>query len=135
MAPSFVLKSPSFFRKRERAGLRRQFGDSLAQTGTEFGIRVVSRRVERRLGVILSFVRRCFCLELSDVDFAQALTALDYIRDLQGVPDQHVRETASKLRILRVTRILGSNIKSIESGIELLSGTIRCRLCPGFNCS
>ncbi|OQE46115.1 hypothetical protein PENCOP_c001G02726 [Penicillium coprophilum] len=33
---------------------------------------------------ILSFVRRCFCLELSDVDFAQALTALDYLKAIQG---------------------------------------------------
>ncbi|KAJ5835101.1 hypothetical protein N7447_001127 [Penicillium robsamsonii] len=33
---------------------------------------------------ILSFVRRCFCLDLADVDFAQALTALDYLRVLQG---------------------------------------------------
>ncbi|KAJ5773625.1 hypothetical protein N7457_008521 [Penicillium paradoxum] len=32
---------------------------------------------------IISFVRRCFCLELSEVDFAQALTALDYTKDLQ----------------------------------------------------
>ncbi|CAI7647305.1 unnamed protein product [Penicillium bialowiezense] len=33
---------------------------------------------------IVSFVRRCFCLELHNVDFAQALTALDYLKDLQG---------------------------------------------------
>jgi hypothetical protein len=33
---------------------------------------------------IISFVRRCFCLDLADVDFAQALTALDYTRDLQN---------------------------------------------------
>lgn len=33
---------------------------------------------------IVSFLRRCFCLELSDVDFAQGLTALDYLNDLQN---------------------------------------------------
>ncbi|KAJ5861482.1 uncharacterized protein N7529_008792 [Penicillium soppii] len=33
---------------------------------------------------IVSFVRRCFCLELSLVDFNQALTALDYLKDLQN---------------------------------------------------
>lgn len=33
---------------------------------------------------IISFVRRCFCLELHNVDFAQALTSLDYLKDLQG---------------------------------------------------
>lgn len=32
---------------------------------------------------ITSFVRRCFPFELDKVDFAQALTALDYLRDLE----------------------------------------------------
>jgi hypothetical protein len=32
---------------------------------------------------ITSFVRRCFPFEIAKVDFGQALTALDYLRDLE----------------------------------------------------
>lgn len=49
---------------------------------------------------IISFVRRCFCLELSDVDFAQALTALDYLKDLQN---RWKKEIDAAFRRLNVT--------------------------------
>ncbi|CAI7579896.1 unnamed protein product [Penicillium glandicola] len=48
---------------------------------------------------IISFVRRCFCLDLSDVDFAQALTALDYIRDLQGRWKKEIDAAFNRLNI------------------------------------
>ncbi|KAJ5338361.1 hypothetical protein N7452_005089 [Penicillium brevicompactum] len=49
---------------------------------------------------IISFVRRCFCLELHNVDFAQALTSLDYLKDLQG---RWKKEIDSAFRRLNVT--------------------------------
>jgi hypothetical protein len=47
-----------------------------------------------------SFVRRCFCLDLAEVDFAQALTALDYLKDLQ---DRWKKEIDAAFRRLNVT--------------------------------
>jgi hypothetical protein len=49
---------------------------------------------------IISFVRRCFCLELSHVDFNQALTALDYLKDLQN---RWKKEIDAAFRRLNVT--------------------------------
>jgi hypothetical protein len=49
---------------------------------------------------IISFARRCFCLELSDVDFNQALTALDYLKDLQN---RWKKEIDAAFRRLNVT--------------------------------
>jgi len=44
-------------------------------------------------------VRRCFCLDLSDVDFAQALTALDYLRDLQGRWKKEIDAAFNRLNV------------------------------------
>ena len=48
---------------------------------------------------ITSFVRRCFPFEIAAVDFAQALTALDYLRDLET---RRKREIGSALRRLGI---------------------------------
>lgn len=48
---------------------------------------------------ITSFVRRCFPFDIATVDFAQALTALDYLRDLET---RRRREIASALRRLGI---------------------------------
>lgn len=48
---------------------------------------------------ITSFVRRCFPFDIATVDFAQALTALDYLRDLET---RRRREIASALRRLSI---------------------------------
>ncbi|KXG48739.1 uncharacterized protein PGRI_026090 [Penicillium griseofulvum] len=48
---------------------------------------------------ILSFVRRCFCLDLSEVDFAQALTALDYIRTLQTRWKKEIEASFNRLNV------------------------------------
>ncbi|KAJ5130573.1 uncharacterized protein N7515_006612 [Penicillium bovifimosum] len=48
---------------------------------------------------IISFVRRCFCLDLAYVDFAQALTALDYIRDLQNRWKKETQAAFNRLNV------------------------------------
>lgn len=54
---------------------------------------------------ITSFVRRCFPLEIAKVDFSQALTSLDYLKDLET---RRRREIASALQRLGIdTNTLG----------------------------
>jgi len=48
---------------------------------------------------ITSFVRRCFPFEIAKVDFGQALTALDYLRDLET---RRRREIGGALRRLGI---------------------------------
>jgi hypothetical protein len=50
---------------------------------------------------INTFVRRCFPIDLERVDFDQALTALDYLKDLE---DRRNREVATVLQRLGVQR-------------------------------
>lgn len=110
MAPSFVLKSPSFFRNSVFTKNARNSQSSLDpptyDTNAEFRAclsktvaELSSQPCSLPPSFILSFVRRCFCLELSDVDFAQALTALDYIRDLQGRWKKEIDAAFNRLNI------------------------------------
>ena len=48
---------------------------------------------------ITSFARKCFTSDLSDVDFAQALTALDYIRDLELRRRREMQAALQRLNI------------------------------------
>lgn len=48
---------------------------------------------------ITSFARKCFTAELSDVDFAQALTALDYIRDLESRRRREMQAALERLNV------------------------------------
>lgn len=48
---------------------------------------------------ISSFVRRCFPPVIEEVDFPQALTALDYLRDLENRRRKGVMEALSRLGI------------------------------------
>lgn len=50
---------------------------------------------------ITTFVRRCFPTELDQVDFPQALTALDYLKDLEVRRRREVVAALSKLGIAR----------------------------------
>ena len=50
---------------------------------------------------ITTFVRRCFPLDLSQVDFPQALTALDYLKDLEIRRRREVVAALEKLGIQR----------------------------------
>ena len=50
---------------------------------------------------VTGFVRRCFTMDLDQVDFPQALTALDYLRDLEI---RRRREVAAALQRLGVDR-------------------------------
>ncbi|KAL9625576.1 MAG: hypothetical protein Q9160_000289 [Pyrenula sp. 1 TL-2023] len=50
---------------------------------------------------VISFVRKCFTVELEQVDFPQALTALDYLKDLEV---RRRREVAAALQRLGVDR-------------------------------
>ncbi|ETN42407.1 uncharacterized protein HMPREF1541_01561 [Cyphellophora europaea CBS 101466] len=50
---------------------------------------------------ITSFVRRCFPAELDQVDFPQALTALDYLKDLEVRRRREVVSALNKLGIAR----------------------------------
>ena len=51
---------------------------------------------------ITSFVRRCFTEDLTQVDFTQALTALDYLRDLEN---RRKRELATTLQRLGLDKV------------------------------
>ena len=50
---------------------------------------------------VTNFVRRCFSLELDQVDFPQALTALDYLKDLEVRRRREVVAALDKLGIER----------------------------------
>ncbi|EMC95880.1 hypothetical protein BAUCODRAFT_123171 [Baudoinia panamericana UAMH 10762] len=52
---------------------------------------------------ITSFVQRCFPPELIDVDFPQALTGLDYLKDLETRRRREVAAAMSRLAIDRTT--------------------------------
>ncbi len=52
---------------------------------------------------ITSFVRRCFPDDIEKVDFGQALTALDYLRDLET---RRRREIGSALRRLGIDPVM-----------------------------
>ncbi|KAJ5487052.1 hypothetical protein N7530_001352 [Penicillium desertorum] len=110
MSPSFVLKSPSFFRNsvftKNARNSKSSFDTPTYDTNAEFRAclsktvaELSSQPCSLPPSFILSFVRRCFCLELSDVDFAQALTALDYIRDLQGRWKKEIDAAFNRLNI------------------------------------
>lgn len=62
---------------------------------------------------ITSFVRRCFPADLCQVDFTQALTALDYLKDL---------ETRRKREFVSVLQRLGVDKEALDQGGEDLSG-------------
>lgn len=48
---------------------------------------------------VTSFVRRCFPSNLEEVDFPQALTALDYLKDLENRRRKEVRSAFERLGI------------------------------------
>lgn len=50
---------------------------------------------------IISFVRRCFPPRLDEVDFPQALTALDYLRDLETRRRKDVTAALKRLAVQR----------------------------------
>lgn len=52
---------------------------------------------------ITAFVRKCFTLELSLVDFPQALTGLDYLKDLETRRRREVAAALERLDIRRET--------------------------------
>ena len=54
---------------------------------------------------ITTFVRRCFPIELCEVDFTQALTALDYLKDL---------ENRRKRELTMALQRLGLNTATVE---------------------
>ena len=62
---------------------------------------------------VTSFVRKCFPSELLQVDFPQALTGLDYLKDLERRRRGEVAEAMSRLGIDRKT--LGSEGDSLAS--------------------
>ena len=52
---------------------------------------------------VTAFVRRCFTPQLELVDFPQALTALDYLKDLEMRRRRDLSDTLSKLNIDKLT--------------------------------
>ncbi|KAG0159493.1 hypothetical protein PDIDSM_7015 [Penicillium digitatum] len=111
MSPSFIPQSPSIFSRKsvwsKNADSKSSSDAPSYDTNAEFRAclsktvaELASQPCSLPPSFIINFVRRCFCLELSDVDFAQALTALDYIRDLQG---RWKKETDAAFNRLNVT--------------------------------
>ncbi|KAJ5888448.1 hypothetical protein N7495_008489 [Penicillium taxi] len=64
---------------------------------------------------LTSFLRRCFTLELESVDFPQALTALDYLNDLEC---RWKKEICSAMERLKVTREDAANPGKSELATE-----------------
>ncbi|KGO78225.1 hypothetical protein PITC_035930 [Penicillium italicum] len=111
MAPSFIPRSSSIFSRdsvlsknarKSKSSLdtpsydtNAEFRAFLSKTVAE----LASQPCSLPPSFIINFVRRCFCLELSDVDFAQALTALDYIRDLQGRWKKEIDAAFNRLKV------------------------------------
>ena len=62
---------------------------------------------------ITTFLRRCFPAQLPDVDFPQALTGLDYLKDLEARRRREVASAMARLEIDRET--LDSDPESLAS--------------------
>ncbi|KAJ6106265.1 hypothetical protein N7512_009782 [Penicillium capsulatum] len=62
---------------------------------------------------LTSFLRRCFTPELESVDFPQALTALDYLKDLEN---RRRKEVSAAMQRLNITREDVENPKESELG-------------------
>ncbi|KAI9837393.1 MAG: hypothetical protein M1838_004835 [Thelocarpon superellum] len=72
---------------------------------------------------ILSFVRRCFPEDLTRVDFPQALTGLDYLRDLES---RRLRELNAALRRVGIDRCsLGEDGEEKTSGNAAISAWVK----------
>ncbi|KAJ5960508.1 uncharacterized protein N7479_007658 [Penicillium vulpinum] len=110
MGNSTVPRSPSIFRNSIWSKNSRNSDSSLDapsyDTNAEFRAcltktvsELSSQPVSLPPAFIISFVRRCFCLDLSYVDFAQALTALDYLRDLQARWKKEIDAAFNRLNI------------------------------------
>jgi hypothetical protein len=65
---------------------------------------------------ILSTCKRIFQKEYEDVEFGQALTALDYLRDLEITRRAALRSAAARLRITRDTwkAVLAENADALK---------------------
>lgn len=111
MGPSFLPRSSSLFSRnsvwsKNARNSKSSFDSPSYDTNAEFRAclsktvaELSSQPCSLPPSFIISFVRRCFCLDLSDVDFAQALTALDYIRDLQGRWKKEIDASFNRLNI------------------------------------
>lgn len=111
MAPSFIPRSPSIFSRnsvlsKNSRNSKSSFDAPSYDTNAEFRAclsktvaELSSQPCSLPPSFIINFVRRCFCLDLSDVDFAQALTALDYLRDLQGRWKKEIDAAFNRLNI------------------------------------
>ena len=70
---------------------------------------------------LTSFLRRCFAANLKEVDFPQALTGLDYLRDLETRRKKEVVAARSRLGITgdaNERSELGKNHRGVLSWIE-----------------
>ncbi|KAF2101459.1 hypothetical protein NA57DRAFT_34615 [Rhizodiscina lignyota] len=63
---------------------------------------------------ITMFLKRCFTQEVHWVDFPQALTALDYLKDLESRRRKEVASSLSRLGINRETLAADANAMSIQ---------------------
>jgi hypothetical protein len=78
-----------------------------AQLVSQIG-RLSSQPCSLPTAFITTFLRRCFVPQLEQVDFPQALTGLDYLKDLEN---RRRRAVASALRRLDITR---GNLQQME---------------------
>ncbi|CDM34014.1 hypothetical protein DTO013E5_1744 [Penicillium roqueforti] len=110
MTPSFIPRSPSIFRdtvwSKKGHNSKSSVDAPSYDTNAEFRAclsktvaEVPSQPCALPPSFIISFVRRCFCLDLSEVDFAQALTALDYIRTLQNRWKKEIDAAFNRLNV------------------------------------
>ncbi|KAJ5878663.1 hypothetical protein N7455_002128 [Penicillium solitum] len=110
MAPSFIPRSPSIFSRNsvfsKNSRDSKSSFDASYDTNAEFRAylsktvaELSSQPCSLPPSFIINFVRRCFCLDLSHVDFAQALTALDYLRDLQARWKKEIDAAFNRLNI------------------------------------
>ncbi|KAE8325706.1 hypothetical protein BDV24DRAFT_163217 [Aspergillus arachidicola] len=71
---------------------------------------------------VTSFLRRCFTPELGDVDFPQALTGLDYLRDLEIRRRKEVKAALDRLQVkpddLKEKEELGKKWPNVLTWIE-----------------
>ena len=64
---------------------------------------------------ITSFVRRCFTTDLCLVDFTQALTALDYLKDLENRRKRELTQVLQRLGVDRETLVPTENDRRISN--------------------
>lgn len=98
------LPEPAFSKRSSSSSNQESTADAAAEFKAQLVsqiARLPSQPCSLPPSFITSFLRRCFAANLEDVDFPQALTGLDYLKDLENRRRKEVVEALRRLGIDR----------------------------------